>query len=138
MIATLRSAGAILALAWMAHAAPPAGPPATPESWAVAVAGSIVSRNPGTPRDRLAHWSYVTGYTLNGIEIVGAVDRRRQVLGFHPAQRLRGAVRPGELRRVRQLSKSSQRQRGGCRVSLGHGNRRKTRGQEGEMKEWAS
>jgi len=70
MIATLRSAGAILALAWMAHAAPPAGPPATPKSWAVAVADSIISRNPGTPRDRLAHWSYVTGYTLNGIEMV--------------------------------------------------------------------
>jgi hypothetical protein len=24
----------------------------------------------GTPRDRLARWSYVTGYTLNGIEMV--------------------------------------------------------------------
>jgi len=27
-------------------------------------------RNPGTPRDRLSRWSYVTGYTLDGIEMV--------------------------------------------------------------------
>jgi rhamnogalacturonyl hydrolase YesR len=66
MIATLRSTGTLLALAWMAHAAPRAAP----KSWSVAVADSIISRNPGTPRDRLARWSYVTGYTLNGIEMV--------------------------------------------------------------------
>ena len=66
MTVTLRPAGAILALAWMAHGAAPAAP----KSWAIAVADSIMQRNPGTPRDRLARWSYVTGYTLNGIEMV--------------------------------------------------------------------
>ena len=69
MFPTVRSAGAILALAWMAHGAPPAAP-AVPKSWAVAMADTILARNPGTPRDRLARWSYVTGYTLNGIEMV--------------------------------------------------------------------
>jgi rhamnogalacturonyl hydrolase YesR len=29
-----------------------------------------MKRNPGTPQDRLARWGYVTGYTLNGIELV--------------------------------------------------------------------
>jgi rhamnogalacturonyl hydrolase YesR len=48
-----------------------AGAPSTPpESWAVALADTIMRRNPGTPEDRLARWSYVTGYTLNGIELV--------------------------------------------------------------------
>jgi rhamnogalacturonyl hydrolase YesR len=70
MFATLRLTSAILALAWMAQGAQPAAPAAAPTSWAVAVADSIMSRNPGAPRDRLAHWSYVTGYTLNGIEMV--------------------------------------------------------------------
>ena len=41
-----------------------------PQSWAIALAETIMKRNPGTPRDRLARWGYVTGYTLNGIEIV--------------------------------------------------------------------
>jgi hypothetical protein len=62
MIATLRSTGAILALAWMVQGAQPAAPAAAPKSRAVAIADSIVSRNPGAPRDRLARWSYVTGY----------------------------------------------------------------------------
>ena len=31
---------------------------------------TIMMRDPGTPKDRLARWSYVTGYTLNGIEMV--------------------------------------------------------------------
>ena len=56
MIATVRPAGAILALAWMVHAAQPAAPAAAPRSWAVAVADSIIARNPGAPRDRLARW----------------------------------------------------------------------------------
>jgi rhamnogalacturonyl hydrolase YesR len=66
MTVTSRLAGAILALVWMAHGAAPAAP----KSWAAAVADSIIERNPGTPRDRLARWSYVTGYTLDGIEMV--------------------------------------------------------------------
>jgi rhamnogalacturonyl hydrolase YesR len=70
MFAKLGTTGAFLALACMAQGAQPAAPAAAPTSWAVAVADSIISRNPGTPRDRLARWSYVTGYTLNGIEMV--------------------------------------------------------------------
>ena len=49
MIATLRSTGAILALAWMAHAAQPAAP----RSWAVAVADSIMTRNPGVRQEQI-------------------------------------------------------------------------------------
>jgi rhamnogalacturonyl hydrolase YesR len=47
----------------------PAGKVA-PQSWAIAIAETIMKRNPGTPIDRLARWGYVTGYTLNGIEMV--------------------------------------------------------------------
>ncbi|MGP8080719.1 MAG: glycoside hydrolase family 105 protein [Dehalococcoidales bacterium] len=41
-----------------------------PQSWPVATAETIMKRNPGTPHDRLAQWGYVTGYTLNGLEMV--------------------------------------------------------------------
>jgi len=41
-----------------------------PQSWSVATAETIMKRNPGTPHDRLAQWGYVTGYTLNGLEMV--------------------------------------------------------------------
>ena len=41
-----------------------------PESWAIALSETIMKRNPGTPQDRLAHWGYVMGYTLNGLEMV--------------------------------------------------------------------
>jgi len=82
MTVTFAPAGAILALAWMAHGAAPAAP----KSWAIAVADSIMQRNPGTPRDRLARWSYVTGYTLNGIEMVARSTGDAKVLGFHQAR----------------------------------------------------
>jgi unsaturated rhamnogalacturonyl hydrolase len=39
-------------------------------SWAVAVAETIMERNPGTPTDVLAHWSYWKGYTLLGFEML--------------------------------------------------------------------
>jgi rhamnogalacturonyl hydrolase YesR len=51
---------------------------ATSQSWASAMTETIMKRNPGTPVDRLARWGYVTGYTLNGIEMVARStgDRR--------------------------------------------------------------
>jgi hypothetical protein len=53
----------------------------TPQSWAIALADSIMKRNPGTPRDMQARWSYLKGYTLRGFEMQvsrgrGAAHRR--------------------------------------------------------------
>src|SRR6185437_11575203 len=42
----------------------------TPRSWAIALAETIMKRNPGTPEDRLARWSYWKGYTLLGFEML--------------------------------------------------------------------
>ena len=41
---------------------------ASPKFWSVALAETIMKRNPGTPQDRLARWSYWKGYTLMGFE----------------------------------------------------------------------
>src|SRR5271170_8119822 len=41
-----------------------------PTSWAVAVAETIMKRNPGTPGDELAGWSYWKAYTLLGFEML--------------------------------------------------------------------
>jgi unsaturated rhamnogalacturonyl hydrolase len=41
-----------------------------PKSWAIAEAETIMRRNPGTPQDRLAKWSYWKGYTLLGFEML--------------------------------------------------------------------
>jgi rhamnogalacturonyl hydrolase YesR len=41
-----------------------------PKSWAIATAETLMKRNPGTPQDRLARWSYWKGYTLNGFEML--------------------------------------------------------------------
>jgi rhamnogalacturonyl hydrolase YesR len=43
---------------------------AAPKSWAIATAETIMKRNPGTPQDRLARWSYWKGYTLMGFEML--------------------------------------------------------------------
>jgi rhamnogalacturonyl hydrolase YesR len=67
MPTTFRWAAALLALFPTLAAAQPVS---QPRSWAVALADTVMKRNPGTPRDRLARWSYVTGFTLNGIEMV--------------------------------------------------------------------
>lgn len=40
----------------------------SPQSWSVALAETIMKRNPGTPQDKLAEWSYWKGYTLMGFE----------------------------------------------------------------------
>jgi rhamnogalacturonyl hydrolase YesR len=42
----------------------------TNKFWSIALAETIIQRNPGTVKDRLARWGYVTGYTLNGMELV--------------------------------------------------------------------
>ena len=65
MTTTFRCAAALAAFSTLL-----AAQPAASKSWAVALADTIMKRNPGTPKDRLARWSYVTGYTLNGIEMV--------------------------------------------------------------------
>ena len=41
-----------------------------PTSWAVAVAETIMKRNPGAPGDVLASWSYWKAYTLLGFEML--------------------------------------------------------------------
>jgi rhamnogalacturonyl hydrolase YesR len=56
--------------------------PAQPQSWSVALADTIMKRNPGTPQDRLARWSYVTGYTLSGIEMVARYTGDRKYWDF--------------------------------------------------------
>ena len=50
--------------------APSAVAGAAPDSWAIATAETIMKRNPGTPADRLARWSYWKGYTLYGFEML--------------------------------------------------------------------
>lgn len=45
-------------------------PDPAPKSWSIAIADTIMKRNPGTPQDRLARWSYWKGYTLNGFEML--------------------------------------------------------------------
>ena len=45
-----------------------AGP--MPKSWSIAMADTIMKRNPGTPQDSLAGWSYWKGYTLMGFEML--------------------------------------------------------------------
>lgn len=41
-----------------------------PKFWSIAAAETIMKRNPGTPQDRLARWSYWKGYTLYGFEML--------------------------------------------------------------------
>jgi len=52
-------------LGCVAAAAQPA-----PRSRAIAMADTIMRRNPGTPKDSLAKWSYWKGYTLLGFEML--------------------------------------------------------------------
>lgn len=53
----------------------------TPQSWAGALADSIMKRNPGTPRDSLARWSYWKGYTLFGFEMLWRFTGRTTMKG---------------------------------------------------------
>jgi rhamnogalacturonyl hydrolase YesR len=53
-----------------------------PTSWAVAVAETIMKRNPGTPSDVLARWSYWKAYTLLGFEMLWRSTGDRRYLDF--------------------------------------------------------
>lgn len=54
----------------------------TPQSWAMALADTIMKRNPGTPRDPLARWSYWKGYTLYGFEMLWRFTGDRSYFDF--------------------------------------------------------
>ena len=51
-------------------------------SWAVALAETIMRRNPGTGQDRLARWSYWKAYTLLGFEMLWRSTGDRRYLDF--------------------------------------------------------
>ena len=53
-----------------------------PRSWAVAVAETIMKRNPGTPQDGLADWSYWKAYTLLGFEMLWRTTGDRRYFDF--------------------------------------------------------
>jgi len=53
-----------------------------PTSWAVAVAETIMKRNPGTPQDVLARWSYWKAYTLLGFEMLWRTTGDRRYFDF--------------------------------------------------------
>jgi rhamnogalacturonyl hydrolase YesR len=55
---------------------------AAPKAWSVAMAESMMKRNPGTPQDRLARWSYWKGYTLLGFEMLWRSTGDPQYLDF--------------------------------------------------------
>lgn len=57
-----------------------AGP--APKSWSVAIAETIMKRNPGTPQDCLARWSYWKGYTLKGFEMLWQSTGDRRYFDF--------------------------------------------------------
>jgi hypothetical protein len=62
--------------------APSALAGAAPDSWAIATAETIMKRNPGTPADRLARWSYWKGYTLYGFEMLWRSTGDQRYLDF--------------------------------------------------------
>ena len=53
-----------------------------PGSWSIAMADTIMKRNPGTPQDSLAQWSYWKGYTLNGFEMLWRSTGERRYFDF--------------------------------------------------------
>jgi rhamnogalacturonyl hydrolase YesR len=57
-----------------------------PTSWALAVAETIMKRNPGTPGDVLARWSYWKAYTLLGFEMLWRTTGDRRYIEFIEAQ----------------------------------------------------
>ena len=75
ILAALSLAAILAAPAAQAGSAPP-------RSWAVATAETILERNPGTPQDRLAKWSYWKGYTLLGFEMLWRSTGDRRYFDF--------------------------------------------------------
>ncbi len=55
---------------------------APPKAWSIAMAETIMQRNPGTPEDRLARWSYWKGYTLLGFQMLWRSTGDRRYLDF--------------------------------------------------------
>ncbi len=53
-----------------------------PDSCSVVMADTIMKRNPGTPQDSLAQWSYWKGYTLNGFEMLWRSTGDRRYFDF--------------------------------------------------------
>src|SRR5208337_5157099 len=53
-----------------------------PRLWSVAMADTIMKRNPGTPQDSLTRWSYWKGYTLNGFEMLGRFTGEQKYFDF--------------------------------------------------------
>ena len=60
-----------------------------PKSWAVALAETIMKRNPGSPGDPLARWSYRTAYTLLGFEKLWQTTGDQRYFDF-----IKGVVSP--------------------------------------------
>ncbi|HVN18173.1 MAG TPA: glycoside hydrolase family 88 protein [Dongiaceae bacterium] len=50
--------------------------------WSVAMADTFMRRNPGTPHDSLAPWSYWKGYTLLGFEKLGRATGDKKYFDF--------------------------------------------------------
>jgi rhamnogalacturonyl hydrolase YesR len=80
----LKPGAAVIAVLLLAVVSLPAASPtdSTPRSWAVAMADTIMKRNPGTPQDRLARWSYWKGYTLAGFEMLWRATGERKYFDF--------------------------------------------------------
>ena len=55
-------------------------------SWAVAIAETIMKRNPGTPDDVLARWSYWKAYTVLGFEMLWRSTRDERYRDFMKRQ----------------------------------------------------
>ena len=60
----------------------PVSQAAAPSSFAVCMAETLMKRNPGTPQDRLARWSYWKGYTLMGFEMLWRATGDARYLDF--------------------------------------------------------
>ncbi|MGA2605984.1 MAG: glycoside hydrolase family 88 protein [Terriglobia bacterium] len=53
-----------------------------PKFWSIAMADTIMKRNPGTPQDSLTRWSYWKGYTLNGFEMLWRFTGEQKYFDF--------------------------------------------------------
>lgn len=75
---------ALLVAAGSCHAAgelpPVRNPP--PKAWSIALAESIVKRNPGSPSDRLARWTYFKGFPLYGFDLLWRSTGDSRYLAF--------------------------------------------------------
>ena len=77
MKATLLLFAGLVAAVPFLHTAEPAA-----KLWSIAMADTIIRRNPGSPQDRLAQWSYWKGYTLNGFEMLWRTTGKQKYFDF--------------------------------------------------------